>query len=183
MPWAVTILLAVYSTTLFWAGRWALHSQMTTEHRSMLHPLWAQLFHPDRDTFVIPGDVGFVILQQENHRTLSLEEYLSWFWSPSSNGPLSMSYLKERTYTSMQNLAIVSRLQRLLETLPDHFIVRAAKDVRFDDLRDENAILLGSTFSNPWAEIFCEKLNFLCVDRPSEDRDWIVSRHPVEGRS
>jgi hypothetical protein len=124
-----------------------------------------------------------VILQQENHRTLSLEEYLSWFWSPSSNGPLSMSYLKERTYTSMQNLAIVSRLQRLLETLPDHFIVRAAKDVRFDDLRDENAILLGSTFSNPWAEIFCEKLNFLCVDRPSEDRDWIVSRHPVEGRS
>jgi hypothetical protein len=66
MPWAAAILLAVYSATLFWAGRWSLHSwslhsQMTTEHRSMLHPLWAQLFRSDRDTFVVPGDVGFVI--------------------------------------------------------------------------------------------------------------------------
>ena len=183
MPWAAAILLAVYSATLFWAGRWALHSQMTTEHRSMLHPLWTQLFRPDRDTFVIPGDVGFVILQQENHRTFSLEEYLNWFSSPTSNSSLSMSYLRERTYTSMQNLAIVASLQRLPETLPDHFVVRAAKDIRFDDLRDGNAILLGSQSSNPWDEIFGEKLNFHFVDHPNENRNWIINRHPVDGEA
>ncbi|WP_433966324.1 hypothetical protein [Tunturiibacter gelidiferens] len=183
MLWAAALLLAVYSTTLFWAGRWTVHPQTATEHRNTLHPLWTQLFRPDRDTFVIPGDVGFVIFQQENHRTFSLEEYLNWFSSPASNSLLSMSYLRDRTYTSMQNLAIVSSLQRLPETLPDRFIVRAAKDVRFDDLRDGNAILLGSNFSNPWDEIFGEKLNFHFVDRPNEDRDWIVNRHPVEGEA
>lgn len=171
-------LLAAYSTVLFWVVRSTVHPQITAEQRSPLHPLWKQLFRQDRDTFVVPGDIGFVILQQANHRTFSLAEYLNWFSSQGPDPRMSMSYLKDQTYTSVLNLNIVSNLQRLPESNSNRFIIRAAKNVRIDDLRDSNAILLGSNYSNPWDEIFSDKLNFHFVNRPDEDRFWIVNQHP-----
>jgi hypothetical protein len=68
---AVLVLAAAYSTVLFRVARWTTHLPAATEHSSLLHPLWTQLFRPDRDTIVVPGDIGFVILQQANRRTFS----------------------------------------------------------------------------------------------------------------
>jgi hypothetical protein len=171
-------LLTAYSIVLFWVGRSTVHPHITAEQQSPLHPLWKQLFRQDQDTFVVPADIGFVILQQANHRTFSLAEYLSWFSSQGPDAHMSMSYLKDQTYTSVLNLNIVSSLQRLPEANSNRFIIRAAKNVRIDDLRDGNAILLGSNYSNPWDEIFSDKLNFHFVNRPDEDRSWIDNQHP-----
>jgi len=127
----------------------------------------------------VPGDIGFVILQQSNRRTFSLAEYVSWFSSDDLDSHLSMGYLKDQTYTSVLNLEIVSRLQRLPEANMSRFVIRAARNVGLDDLRNGNAILLGSSYSNPWDEIFSDKLNFHFVNRPSDSRFWIVNQRPV----
>jgi hypothetical protein len=120
-----------------------------------------------------------VILQQANHRIFSLAEYLNWFSSEDADPHLSMAYLKDQTYTSVLNLEIVSRLQRLPETVANRFIIRAARNVRLDDLRDGNAILLGSNYSNPWDEVFSNKLNFHFVNHPNDNRFWVVNEHPI----
>lgn len=179
----IALLFITYSLAVFWFARSTVSARAETEHRSKLHPLWEQLFHPDQDTLVIPGDIGFVILQQANHRTFSLAEYLNWFSAQSPDNHLSMAYLRDQTYTSVVNLSIVANLQRLPEAIADHFIIRATKNVRFEDLRDGNAILLGSSYSNPWDEIFNNKLNFQLANHPNEDRFWIVNRHPAKGEA
>jgi len=176
---AAILVLASYSAALFKVARWTTHPLPVAERSSLLHPLWTQLFRPDRDTIVVPGDIGFVILQQSNRRTFSLAEYVSWFSSNDLDSHLSMAYLKDQTYTSVLNLEIVSRLQRLPEANAGRFVIRAARNVRLDDLRNGNAILLGSSYSNPWDEIFSDKLNFHFVNRPSDSRFWIVNQHPV----
>jgi hypothetical protein len=184
--WGLSSLLTVFAIVLLiWIiGSWrAPHAPVVELHRSVLHPLWTEIFRADRDTLVIPGDVGFVILQQANHRTFSLAEYLSWFSSHQSDGRLSMSYLKDETYTNVLNLSIVSNLQRLPEANGDRFIIRAAKDVRLDDLRNGNAILLGSNYSNPWDEVYSDKLNFHFVNKPDDSRFWIVNEHPQPGEA
>jgi hypothetical protein len=142
-----------------------------------------ELFDHDRDTFIVPGDVGFVILQQANRRVFSLGQYLDWSSVQTSGAPLSMAYLKDETYTSVLNLNIISSLQMLPEAIPDRFVIRAAKNIRFDDLQDGNAILLGSNYSNPWDELFSEHLNFRFVNRPDENRYWIVNQHPLAGET
>jgi hypothetical protein len=176
---AAMLVLAASSTALFEIARRTMHPPAVAERGSKLHPLWTQLFRADRDTIVVPGDIGFVILQQSNRRTFSLAEYVSWFSSDDLDSHLSMAYLKDQTYTSVLNLEIVSRLQRLPEAIAGRFIIRAARNVRLDDLRDGNAILLGSSYSNPWDEIFSDKLNFHFINRPSDSRFWIVNQHPV----
>jgi hypothetical protein len=177
------LLLAAYSAALWWAARSTVHPSTAIEKQSTLHPLWRQLFRPDRDTFIIPGDIGFVIIQQANHRTFSLAEYLNWFSSQSPDAHMSMSYLRDQRYTSVLNMGIVSNLQRLPEAVANHFVIRAAKNVSLDDLRDGNAILLGSNYSNPWNELFSDKLNFHFVNHPNEDRFWIANGHPLEGEA
>jgi hypothetical protein len=178
-PLFAAVLVLAAASVLFIGSRRTTHRSTVTEHSSLLHPLWAQLFRPDRDTIVVPGDIGFVILQQANRRTFSLAEYVSWFSSDDQDSHLSMAYLKDQTYTSVLNLEIVSQLQRLPEANAGRFVIRAARNVRLDDLRNGNAILLGSSYSNPWDEIFTDKLNFHFVNRPNDSRFWIVNQHPI----
>jgi hypothetical protein len=179
--WTAAVLFLVgYSV-----GLWRLAAHTTSSAREVLpirhsssHQLWTQIFSPDRDTFVVPGDIGFVVIQQANRRTFPLTEYLRWFSGDGTDSHLVMSYLKDETYTSMLNLGVVLNLQQLPEVVRERFIVRAVKNVRLDDLRDGDAILLGSNYSNPWTELFADKLNFHFVDRPQDNRFWIVNQHP-----
>jgi hypothetical protein len=183
--WAFAILLGVvYSATLC-GITWQMLKLRTQplKQSSTLHPVWTELFSHDRDTFIVPSDIGFVILQQENQRTFSLAEYLDWYSATVPADHVAMSYLKGRNYTSFLNLDIISGLQRLPEVIPDRFVLRATKNIRFDDLRDGNAILLGSNFSNPWDELFSKSLNFQFISHPKEHRFWIVNRHPEPGEA
>jgi hypothetical protein len=177
------VFLFLYSLLLVWAVKWTFRPRPAPEVHSAMHPLWAQLFTHDRDTFIVPGDTGFVVLQQVNHRTFSLPEYLNWFSADGRRNPLPMSYLEDQTYTSVLNLTIVSSLQRLPEATPNRFVIRAVRNLSFDDLRDGNAILLGSNYSNPWDELFADRLTFHFVNHPRDNRYWIVNEHPKPGES
>lgn len=180
--WSLALLsLAIYSFLLCWFTWHVTKPQPQPAQSSQLHFLWNELFSSARDTFVVPSDISFVILQQANHRTFSLAEYLDWFSAEAPADHLAMSYLKDKTYTSVLNLNVVSSLQRLPEIIRDRFILRAAKNIRLDDLRDGNAILLGSNFSNPWDELFNKSLNFQFVNHPESDRYWIANHHPATG--
>jgi hypothetical protein len=52
-----------------------------------------------------------------------------------------------------------------------------------DDISNENVILLGSNFSNPWTEAFERSLTFHFVNQPQQDRSWIVNTHPIAGEA
>jgi hypothetical protein len=150
--------------------------------RSPLHPLWSLIFQADRDTVVVPADVGFVILQQLNNRTFSLAEYESW--SPVEQyDHVYMSFLKAQKYTSMLDLETVSRLQHIPEVVPSRFSARAARSLGIEDLNNDNVILLGSNYSNPWMEIFERSLNFHFVNDPKQGRSWIENTHPRAGEA
>lgn len=53
----------------------------------------------------------------------------------------------------MADLNITSRLSHLHEVVPDHLIVRYARDLRMDDLKNGNAILLGAIHTDPWVSL------------------------------
>ena len=150
--------------------------------RSPLHSLWSQIFQPDRDTVIVPADVGFVILQQLNNRTFTLAEYESWS-TVEQYDHVYMSFLKAQKYTSMLDLDTVSSLQRLPEVVPNRFITRAAHNLSMDDLSNDNVVLLGSNYSNPWVEVFERNLNFHFINQPQQGRSWIENTHPHPGEN
>jgi hypothetical protein len=63
----------------------------------------------------------------------------------------------------------------------DGLTVRYARDLRLDDLKHENAILLGTHESDPWVELFENSMNFTFRNDLAAGATSMVNRHPRAG--
>ncbi len=73
------------------------------------------------------------------------------------------------------------RFSHLREADQGQLTVRYARELHMEDLKDTNVILLGSSFSNPWAELFEKNLNFGFNYEPRPNASLIVNRRPQVG--
>jgi hypothetical protein len=161
----------MYKATLAGAGG--------NEPERLSHALWGQMFDPQRDTYVVPTDGGLVILRRFLEHPVTLSDYVSGSYhseaaieqgleslirptKPADMPALShkVETLGERRYTSMVDLDLTAQVARRPEVVPEHLLIRYARDLRMDDLRGSNVILIGSLDSNPWVELFQPQMNF-----------------------
>jgi hypothetical protein len=73
------------------------------------------------------------------------------------------------------------RFSHLPEANAGQLIVRYSRELHMSDLKDANVILLGSSFSNPWTELFEKNLNFRFSYQPHPNASLIINRHPQAG--
>jgi hypothetical protein len=149
--------------------------------------LWGQLFQKERDTFVVPADSGLVIMQGLTRHPVSLGDYVSGKYQSdgTSHAAISAGDVRElgtRRYTSIVDLNLVLRLSRVKQVVPQRMMVCYARDLRMDDVRSDNAILLGSVDANPWVGLFEQQLNFrFSFDPKSDSAPVILNQHPLGG--
>lgn len=158
----------------------------TTAASSPMHSFWMSIFRPDRDTVVVTADSGFGTLQDVLGRRLSLADYTSLQLGKLSLGSPDKYVagdLASQRYTSMTDLETAVALSHLPEAVPSRLRIRFARDLRMEDLKDENVILLGSAYTNPWAELFEKNLAFDLVGDVGAHSWKIVNRHPAPGEA
>jgi hypothetical protein len=151
------------------------------------HPLWSQVFDKDRQTFVVPSDDGIVMFQNLTGHSVHLEEYINRnYLSVKSSFKIdaqNLADLDAQRYTNIADLDAVLKFSRVPEANPAHFVTRYARELHMEDLKDSNAVLLGSTYSNPWVELFQKSLNFEFNYEPHPNASFIVNKHPVAGEA
>ncbi len=162
------------------AGLWLRHTPIFDPNAAILNAIWRQIFVRDKNTFIVPADTGFVMLQEMDKRTYSLSEYETWPGVEQFDH-IYTSYLRAQKYTSVLDLRIISQIERRPEAKPERSIIRSARDLKVEDLSEGNAVLLGSIFSNPWVAVVEPQLNFHFVYDPSTNRSWISNLHPRSG--
>jgi hypothetical protein len=154
-------------------------TSMTTVQNSAL---WEELFSPNRDTLIVPSDTAFVTLEDMHERTYSLSAYVGWS-SVEYPVPGFEEDLRTRKYTSVVDLETISRLARLPEWRPERALVRSSRNLRIEDLKEDNVILLGSVYSIPWIALLENELDFKFDYKPKEKRAWIENQHPKPGEA
>jgi hypothetical protein len=171
------MILALVMGVLLGAGLMLLrHSPLIVPQREVLsHVLWKQLFSKDRDTFIVPSDDGLVIMQHLTERPVPLTAYIdgSYRTPVKTNGELNVNEILRlggRRVTSVVDLDFVAHLAQLKEVGPERMMIRFARDLRMDDLRTGNAILIGSDEANPWIELFRSQLHLRFQFDPQPDR-------------
>jgi hypothetical protein len=151
--------------------------------------LWTQLFSRDRDTFIVPSDDGLIIMQRLTERPVSLASYVDGSYrtnvkAAGEPGALEILKLGGRRYTSVVDLNFVAHLAQLDEVVPARMMIRYARDLRMEDLRSGNAILIGSIEANPWIELFESEMNFrFSINSGSDKPSGIVNSHPRAGEN
>jgi len=143
------------------------------------------LFAEGQPTILVPGDSGIVVWQEIQHRNLALDEYLSpaFIKSQSSNSPeqvVALSLLGRR-YTSMVDLEIVDKLSKIARDYNAEPILRYSRDVRPNDLKHNNVVLIGSSETNPWNLMFQGAMNFVLNKDQQRSLYSIENRHPLAG--
>ena len=166
------------------------HSRlMESREEASSRMLWRQLFSRDRDTFIVPSDDGLVIMQRLIERPVPLTEYVNGNYRSTvktDGDPDAKEIIKlgGRRFTSVVDLDFAARLAQLKDVVPGRMMIRYAHDLRVDDLRAGNAILIGSDEANPWIELFRPELHFRFRFDPDPDMpSGFVNLYPKPGEA
>ncbi|WP_052294853.1 hypothetical protein [Acidobacterium capsulatum] len=180
-------LIGLLFASLLWGTCWLAYTSASSPPAPKVasRPLWATLFSRGHDTLIVPADAGVGILQNLSQQPASLTSYSNGEYLSSvrvkNADQGSIDDLRTQRYTSMVDLDITTRLSHLPEVIPDHLIIRYARDLRIDDLRGNNVILLGAIHTDPWINLLQANLNFKFVcDRRVNDC-YILNTHPAPG--
>ena len=150
------------------------------------HILWASLFGSPMSTYIVPSDAGFNLLEDLSHHPMPLAEYISGNYQEAPLAGVdvhSAQDLRSQQLTPYVDFQIEAELARLPEANPERIFIRFPRDLRLDDLKRANAVIIGSVSSNPWAAIAETNTNFRIVDRPGMEGATIINLKPLPGEA
>jgi hypothetical protein len=181
------VLVVVYSAALI-AVTWyaARRSPAPPPQQEPAHVLWAELFSGPVNSYIVPSDAGFNLLEDLSRRPVPLAEYISGSYQElplSGVDAHSAADLRSQQLTPFVDLQIAAAFAHLTEDDPQRVFIRFPRDVRLDDLKNANAVIIGSVGSNPWAAIAESNANFRIVDRPGMNGAQIINLKPQPGES
>jgi hypothetical protein len=180
--------ITVYSAALV-ALTWWYAATRTVAAQSPAEPaqaLWAALFSGPANCYIVPSDAGFNLLEDLARRPFPLADYIAGGYQDASLAgvdPHSAEDLRSQQLTPFVDLQIASALSHLREDNPERVSVRFPRDLRLDDLKSANAVLIGSVGSNPWAAVAEAGANFRIVDRPGMQGAAIINMKPQPGEA
>jgi hypothetical protein len=161
---AGTCLLVAYSTALIWLTCFVMARAGTPRHApDPGGPLWAAMLQGPGNTYIVPPDAGLNMVEDLSHHSMTLADYLRGRYLdlplPGVDAQ-SVADLRTQQLTGFVNLQMIATLARLSEYSPAQTLLRFPRDLRFDDLKSANAVIIGSECSNPWAVIAESRANF-----------------------
>ena len=162
----------------------AMHLWGPQHHRH--HLFWSAFLDPRHShTVLVESDSGLVMLQHFTHHPVSLASYISDDYlrdtSSADAKPEVVARLGVRRYTPAVDGAIYEKISRLLPDAQESISVHYARDLRLDDLKQGNAILLGTHESDPWVELFESSMNFTFRNDLAAGTTSMTNRHPLAG--
>jgi hypothetical protein len=181
------VLAATYSAALVgitWYA--ATRSNSLPQPQEPSHALWSALFGGPASCYIVPSDAGFNLLEDLSRRPVPLAEYIAGTYQKLPLGGVdshSAEDLRSQQLTPFVDLEISSALAQLTADNSQRVFVRFPRDIRLDDLKSANAVIIGSVGSNPWAAIAEQNANFRIVDRPGMEGAFIENAKPRPGEA
>jgi hypothetical protein len=162
------------------------HSVQKPPETVVTHPLWSHFFQPHQVTTFVAADNGLVLLHRMTKKETNLSEYLTRNFSQELRG-LSRERVEEvmniadRRYTSFVDLNLFRRVQQLPFLSPGELVVKYARDVQMDELKQGNIILSGARGANPWVELYEPHMNFMGSNDAIHHTYSFLNVHPQPG--
>lgn len=177
--------LLLVGTATYCLYLYRLHAKrIQQEQQSTSNPLLNRIFRPDSRTIAVTGDSGLVMYQRAVSRQITLSEYLNGSYVREhefGTNTFSLDDLATRRYTSIVDLNTTAKLAATEKPSSSTLELKFARDIRPNDLKDTNVILIGAHESNPWVELFADKMNF-SFEKDAGGRSFvIVNRSPQAG--
>lgn len=174
---AVAAIIVACAATIFTVASW--------KRAHAVASVWETMFTGDRQTLIVPGGSSLVMWQQMQRRNVSLQEYITGSFTHEARGSASeqtaADMLVSRRYTSILDLDIVHGISEIAWGMHQSPLLRFARDIRPNDLKDRNIVLIGSAETNPWSHMFEGSMNFVLVKDQNDTTYTVKNKHPMPG--
>jgi hypothetical protein len=184
IAWSLVAILLAAMVTILLVNRRAAKGQVA---HAPVHPLWSQIFAAEQRTLEVPGDSGLVMWQGLVGKSVGLAEYLNGDYRTNLL-PRGLTTLRDvavdmggRRYTSIVDLDAATSLSQMAQSARSKLEVRYARDVRPNDLKQGNVILVGAAEANPWVELFEHNMNFVFFNDRIGKTFSVLNREPRGG--
>jgi len=120
---------------------------------------FSALFGNSMETMIVTSDTTLVPLFYTARQRISLDDYITRSY-PQSSSVFSANLARAGEYTDAQEVAIAGQIIHANAPFARQIRLRSGHQVQLSDAKNYNMILLGSAYSNPWVQMFEDKLNF-----------------------
>jgi hypothetical protein len=137
------------------------------KYQPALASLWSGFLDSNHDTDIVLSDDSFLVIEELNKQQTPFYGYLSRsYLNPSSDRTLSSELRFVKALVASKSLGNTSEFklaQRILalDPLARKIHMYSARQYMPALVKQDNVILIGGRVSNPWAELFENRLNFV----------------------
>jgi hypothetical protein len=180
-PWVLAGALALLLVILL-ARRSTPPAPSTQPQPAAIRDLWGQFFRrPDQALMIVTADSSFALWQDVTGRDLNLSDYLNRKYLQMDPADSKLREIAVRRCTSPADVNLSLRFLELSKSLGGRLNPQYARNISVRDLRDTNAVLIGSRRSNPWVELFEARMNFVLVPARQSGAPVFRNRSPQPG--
>ena len=152
--------------------------------------LWSNLIRPQQKTTIVLADSVFGFLQDALRTPMDLDRYLrrdpqQWAKTGNSGSELEpiLQMFAFRQYTSIADVNVMRRILTLYPPSRADVSVVWARNYNARSASSENVVFLGTSRSNPWVQIYANRMNFQFETDEGAHKGMVRNLHPASGES
>jgi hypothetical protein len=178
----VTLIAVVCASALIYERR--SQTVATSNLSESKRIFWSHLFNAKDQTIVVIADSGLVMLQGLTKQRVSLPMYLNGTYLdtiPVSSSAKQTWNISTRRYTSIVDLTIMSKILRMTGVDLHNTKSVYSRDLRPNEIKQGNLVLLGTYESTPWVQLFEPGMNFYFQNNLAGGVFSVINRQPKAG--
>ncbi len=186
--WSVALLLALGAVSFLYWQNHVLRSRLRPWQAAPVSAaFWSQFFASGDPVDIVTADTSYALAEDMLQRSISLDDYLDYKYKSYADLPGitpatrdALNLVLDRNNGSVGDFEVAERIMELDGHSPA-LKIASARSYTPQNIKSNNVVLIGSRESNPWVELYKDKLNFYVEYDPKLHRSYIVNRAPAAG--
>lgn len=187
LPWVAVALLLGACTYLYWRNARLESALSPWKSNPALKMLWSQFFDSGEQIDLVVADTSFGLAEDISGRDISLSDDLNYDYKRLLQDPAisedhraDLALVLERNNGSIGDF-IVAKGIFALDPTSSTLQLKFAREYSPEAIKTNSVILIGSRETNPWVELFSDRLNFSMDYDAAQHRPFVKNRHPKAG--
>jgi len=182
------LVLALVTAAVFWWQTRTLRNELQPwQADAGRAAFWGQFFASGEQMDIVTADTSYALAEDLLQRPISLDDYLDYEYKNYANMPDitpqtrdALNLVLNRNTGSVGDFEAAEQVLALNSHSP---LVRLASARSYTPaaIKSHNVVLIGSRQSNPWVELYKDRLNFFVEYDPARHRSYVVNRAPLKG--
>lgn len=152
-----------------------------------LQTFWGQFFNSGQEVDVVLADTSFAVAEDLVSRSIPLGDYLNYDYKRLTEDPqfspekrADLGTVLERNNGSVGDFIVAQRILALDPT-SSHLKLKFAREYSPEAIKVNSVILIGSRQSNPWVDLFADRINFSMDYDSALHQPFVTNHDPKPG--